>query len=747
MNLKDRIIDIFTKQSQETVSNTQLQIGRYQHYDDLVKSHEYNILMFHVDSYKLQKGNLGEQIKVLLPRLVVDKRELSKALKKRDEVEDLLLKSIEKNDFKYIKYLKKGLGKLRKEMPQIDAKNIKDVLEYFEDEDVKIKEKSIKISKILPSQRDFDDNKILSMVKKGSDKVNVTYLVSKDNYLVDGHHRWAAALEEDDNQEVNIHQINLPIEDLLKEINSLDFTSKDDEDEDDVVEKSHIDSALTILEAAYFEGMIEQIDIEKARNLAGLTPVRRQVRRQNGTVYTKTVYIKLEEKPTQKASNFVKQDDYEDRMRVGDSVNIHFTGYSTGAEYEGKAKIDEITETHIKVSLTEDLHTHNRNGYVYRVGDERSTFLVPRTSNKEWNQKLRISPIETEPARETSQERTQTFSPVKITDPNQVNNGDSVKFEHEGREVVAKVTSIWFQPNNKVRLTLKDDAGKQYYKQIGGRTELFKVGTDPEGMTSHQGEEYVTTEETFRQLRALGVKFSDSQKTALTQIWNGPYKNFNPVQMVTEMKEAIRNKLGPVVSGGLSISFSPYSSGKGFDFHLSKGRTIDMRRNFKSDGDMRTVYHAYFKLSERIQGGDLGKKLFKALHKQYINADVSSLSVSANINVGGYAWGQYGFRHREGEVGARYILSHFRAGRTKEIKVGGQVENYTITAQDERDAKNVVDRFYQRNLANKPFPMHLLCGIGGGKAGKAALLDKSWPGFLDLDDPEQRAHFENYINF
>lgn len=747
MNLKDRIIQIITGQSSETATEVQVCVGRFQHFDDLVKSHEHGILRFHADCLSFQREDeesADTKMKALLPRLQLDKIELKKALSKRENAEDLLYKAIEKADLKYTKYVKNGLGKERKNMPQIDADNIKKVIKHFEDKDVDVAEKSIEISKIKPSQKDFDDNKIIGMMKKGSDKINVKYLLSKDGYLVDGHHRWASALEEDDKQNVSITQIDLPIKSLLKRISSLKLTYKENEDEVDDIEKSMKESTLLMLEAAYGAGHIDKDTIQKARSTAGLTPVRRQVVRRNGTVYMKTVYVKEEEKSQDKARNYITQDDFEQNMQKGDVIKVHFTGWSTGATYEGKAKIDSITDSHIKVSLIEDVCTHNRNNYIYKVGNSNSTFEVPRTTNKDWSQKLRIEPIQEVSSEQQQRSTEQTFDPVKITDVNQVSNGDYVKFKHDGVDVSAKIASIWVQPNGKVRLTMKDEQGKQYYKQIGGRTDIWKIGTDSNSITSHQGEIHTTTDEELVRLQRQGVRIEN--KNVLKELLNTKYKNFNMTELIDDFKEEIRTKLGP--AGLSATSFTAEGSGSGLIISVRKGRTLEMRRTFSIGSDNKPkVYHAYFKLSKTLQAGDFGKKLFRALNKQYINIGLSQISVTANIDVGGYAWGKYGFRTSEGESSARSLLSGFTVGKSKEIKVSRTEKiTYRITQQDVNDAKAVVDDFYRRNPSNTPFPVKLLCGINGGKAGKVALMGMNWRGVIDLTNSEQKADFDNYIN-
>jgi len=135
----------------------------------------------------------------------------------------------EDKDFKYSSYI--SLGKKRSEMPQIDKDNYLDVINHFASKDgIKVK-KSIKaLNKLNPSQNEFNNDKITSILKdlSNGEKFKVIFFISKDNYIVDGHHNWAAGLEFDENMEVTCYKINLPIKDLLKRLNLMKITTKED---------------------------------------------------------------------------------------------------------------------------------------------------------------------------------------------------------------------------------------------------------------------------------------------------------------------------------------------------------------------------------------------------------------------------------------------------------------------------------------------------------------------------------------
>jgi len=119
---------------------------------------------------------------------------------------------------------------------------------------------------------------------------------------------------------------------------------------------------------------------------------------------------------------------------------------------------------------------------------------------------------------------------------------------------------------------------------------------------------------------------------------------------------------------------------------------------------------------------------------------IKKISVSANINVGGYAWGRYGFTAGNAQA-ERYV-------RSFEQNVGREKAGYTITREDAQTARRVYEDWTNANGSDARFPMNLLCCIGtNNKAGKGILLNTSWSGELNLTNTRQRTHFENYIGF
>ena len=106
-------------------------------------------------------------------------------------------------------------------------------MKKFDDEvknDIKVKNTKVKVKDLKPSQNaifldhvlsrlvvnDYDREQILNGELKDHD-----ILISEDNHIIDGHHRWAASLLLNPNCTLDCTQIKLPIEVALPIINAM----------------------------------------------------------------------------------------------------------------------------------------------------------------------------------------------------------------------------------------------------------------------------------------------------------------------------------------------------------------------------------------------------------------------------------------------------------------------------------------------------------------------------------------------
>jgi hypothetical protein len=107
------------------------------------------------------------------------------------------------------------LGFDRKDMPQVDKKHHQDFFSFLKGKGVSVKKTTIDPNKLKPSQSQFYTSKIEGMVdsiQKGTHNLK-PIIVSKDNYVIDGHHTWIAYMNLD--REMSVAQVNAPAKKLF----------------------------------------------------------------------------------------------------------------------------------------------------------------------------------------------------------------------------------------------------------------------------------------------------------------------------------------------------------------------------------------------------------------------------------------------------------------------------------------------------------------------------------------------------
>lgn len=98
----------------------------------------------------------------------------------------------------------------RKNMPQID--NMDEFVKDLKKEGYKISSEKIEAKKLKPTQTEFNMEKVKGMISSGKYK-NKPIVVTSDNYILDGHHRWKAHVEVKEDQP--IIRVNMPFEKLF----------------------------------------------------------------------------------------------------------------------------------------------------------------------------------------------------------------------------------------------------------------------------------------------------------------------------------------------------------------------------------------------------------------------------------------------------------------------------------------------------------------------------------------------------
>lgn len=105
---------------------------------------------------------------------------------------------------------KDTLGFSRRSLPQIS--DIHDFKRFLNTQKVNYVDKEVVANKLTATQKHLNHEKIAKLLSLDSDKTK-QIIISKDNYVLDGHHRWAVAVIR--NEDIKAVVVNLPIEKLL----------------------------------------------------------------------------------------------------------------------------------------------------------------------------------------------------------------------------------------------------------------------------------------------------------------------------------------------------------------------------------------------------------------------------------------------------------------------------------------------------------------------------------------------------
>lgn len=128
-----------------------------------------------------------------------------------------------------------NLGISRDKMPQIDASEIDNFKTYLADNNIKYEIVNIVANELTPTQSELDTDKADKIYNDGNAWEN-EIIISEDNFVLDGHHRWLAVVRNSEDQDMKALKIGLSAEDCLECMHNFKGTKKRDIS-DKVVEK------------------------------------------------------------------------------------------------------------------------------------------------------------------------------------------------------------------------------------------------------------------------------------------------------------------------------------------------------------------------------------------------------------------------------------------------------------------------------------------------------------------------------
>lgn len=112
---------------------------------------------------------------------------------------------------------KDTLGISREKMPQVKSADYDELLDFLKSKGIKLTKKTVKANTLKAIQKNFNKDKIVGAVAKYDTLSKAKPLiVSSDNFIIDGHHRWLGA--HNVGGSVDIMQANVKVDELLKAI-------------------------------------------------------------------------------------------------------------------------------------------------------------------------------------------------------------------------------------------------------------------------------------------------------------------------------------------------------------------------------------------------------------------------------------------------------------------------------------------------------------------------------------------------
>lgn len=173
------------------------------------------------------------------------------------------------------------------------------------------------------------------------------------------------------------------------------------------------------------------------------------------------------------------------------------------------------------------------------------------------------------------------------------------------------------------------------------------------------------------------------------------------------------------------IRFMPNLKGSynAYLIYKSEKGDAELQRIFKIERGKKVVQHELLVLPTELQHKGISKKLFRSLFEEYENMGIDIVRVEANISVGGYAWGRYGFSAKTSEI-SFIVKMRYEAG--------------AITDVEYAEIKEILSE------ARENIRMDKLANL---KCGERLLHDKNvaWTGFIDLHNKEQMDYLHKFL--
>lgn len=200
-----------------------------------------------------------------------------------------------------------------------------------------------------------------------------------------------------------------------------------------------------------------------------------------------------------------------------------------------------------------------------------------------------------------------------------------------------------------------------------------------------------------------------------------------PDAMAASLKRAADAGLPPGYKSDVSAFYNDEDDSYFFaiDILTSDGKLVGQSERIwnEHNGEL-AVYNSLFKIEKDFQGQGLGSGLLRELDNWYIAHGVNHTYLTANIDVGGYAWARSGYDWDPDH----YILDSNKNNLISLVKLGAE------TLQDPSVFDDILKRMEVFNVGDEGFPTPFeVSQVGWTKGattwpGKEVLLNSSWEG-------------------
>jgi len=122
-------------------------------------------------------------------------------------------------------------------MPQIRKEQIPAFLDHLKKQNISYNNEKVSSKDLKATQMEFNLDKVMNMMSSLNSKANAAkIIISNDDYILDGHHRWLADYNDDKNGKSNTIRVDLPILELMRIAKDFDGSHSENLDGNKVVD-------------------------------------------------------------------------------------------------------------------------------------------------------------------------------------------------------------------------------------------------------------------------------------------------------------------------------------------------------------------------------------------------------------------------------------------------------------------------------------------------------------------------------